>query len=284
MIILKGQEKDLGGGFKVRRVLPSIEKRFVGPFVFLDHFGPTPLVTGKELTVRQHPHIGLATITYLYEGTLLHKDSLGTKQLIRPFETNWMTAGRGISHSEHSQLDPAFSQLEGIQTWLALPKEAEEIQPFFQHIPQASIPELHKDGITLRLLGGRFSSIQASVDVYSALFYADVELETGAKASWPIPSYEESGLYVSKGKIQVQGQMIEPGSMAVFELGEEVSFEALETSRLVFLGGEPFPEKRHIYWNFVSTSQDRIEKAKVEWKEERFPSVPGETDRIPLPD
>ncbi len=284
MLILKGQSKDLGGGFTVRRVLPSIEKRSVGPFVFLDHFGPTPLATGKELVVRPHPHIGLSTITYLYDGVILHRDSLGTEQMIRPFETNWMTAGKGIAHSEHSQADPEYKSLEGIQTWLALPKEAEEVDPSFQHLSHNEIPELHRDGITLRLLGGRFSSIQSLIDVYSALFYADVEVELGAKASWPIPSYEESAFYVSRGKILVQGKVVEVGEMAVFGLGEEVSFEALEPSRLIFLGGEPFPEKRHLYWNFVSTSEERIEKAKQDWKEERFPKVPGETDRIPLPE
>jgi len=284
MIILKGHEKDLGDGFRIQRILPSLEKRAIGPFVFLDHFGHSPLVRGDEMVVRAHPHIGLATITYLYSGSILHRDSLGTEQIIRPYETNWMTAGKGIVHSERSLKTEGTDQLEGIQAWIALPREAEEVDPSFQHITLSETPILEKGGITLRLLGGNFSMVWSDANVFSSLFYADIEAKKASVATWALPNFQEAGLYVSKGLLRIQGNLIHPGQLAVFALGQPLQFEALEDSRMMMLGGEPFPEKRILDWNFVSTRPERIEEAKKAWRENTFPPVPNETDRIPLPE
>ncbi|EMY77214.1 pirin family protein [Leptospira weilii serovar Ranarum str. ICFT] len=283
MKIIAAIIKDLGDNFRVRRILPSVEVRHVGPFVFVDHMGPVPIQTGKELTVRSHPHIGLATITYLYDGIVLHRDSIGSETPIRPYEVNWMTAGSGIAHSERSQLDPQYSILEGIQTWVALPKESEEVKPEFFHLDRTDIPVIAGDGWELRLAAGEFLDKRSPVKVYSPLFYADLDARPGAKGEWKIPSDQESALYVARGSLEIQGQKILEGQMAVFCPGERISFTSEAGSRSILLGGVPFPERRYLWWNFVSTSLERIERAKLEWKEERFPSVPGETERIPLP-
>ncbi|RHX86950.1 pirin family protein [Leptospira stimsonii] len=283
MKIISSILKDLGDNFRVRRILPSFEARHVGPFVFVDHMGPVPILSGKELVVRAHPHIGLATITYLYDGVILHRDSIGTEMPIRPFEINWMTAGSGIVHSERSQLDPNFSFLEGIQTWVALPKESEEVDPEFFHLDRGQIPVLSGDLWEFRLAAGEFLGERSPVKVYSPLFYGDLEAKSGAKVEWKVPPDQESALYVARGSLDVQGNRVEVGQMAVFDLGETISFSSKEGVRAILLGGVPLPERRHLWWNFVSTSQERIEKAKLDWKEERFPVVPGEVERIPLP-
>ncbi|EKO50663.1 pirin family protein [Leptospira kirschneri str. 200803703] len=284
MKVISAVIKDLGENFRVRRILPSIEARHVGPFVFVDHMGPVSIQTGKELTVRSHPHIGLATITYLYDGVILHRDSIGTEMKIRPYEVNWMTAGSGIAHSERSQLDLQYPILEGIQTWVALPKESEEVEPEFFHLDKNEIPVISEKDWELRLAAGEFLGKRSPVKVYSTLFYADLEVRAGGEGKWNIPNDQESALYVARGSLEVQGQKIQMGNMAVFDLGETVSFYSEEGSRSILLGGVPFPERRYLWWNFVSTSLERIEKAKLEWKQERFPAVPGETERIPLPE
>jgi len=283
-LILKGHEKDLGNQFLIKRVLPSIEKRNIGPFVFFDHFGPKTLATGTEMVVRSHPHIGLATITFLYDGLIHHRDSLGISQLIRPFETNWMIAGSGISHSERSEKNPDSDRLEGIQTWVALPKEKEEIEPSFQHLSKHEIPVWDTETFSFLLLGGSFLHLKSPAIVHSPLFYADITCKGNPKeVSWRLPNDQEAGLYVSNGEISVAGQKINMGEMVTFELGEEIKFSSVHPSRLMLLGGKPFPEKRHLWWNFVSTDQNKIEKAKISWAENRFPSVPDEIERIPLP-
>ncbi|ABJ75524.1 pirin family protein [Leptospira borgpetersenii] len=284
MKIISAVIKELGDNFRVRRILPSIEARHVGPFVFVDHMGPVPIQTGKELTVRSHPHIGLATITYLYDGVILHRDSIGSEMPIRPYEVNWMTAGSGIAHSERSQLDSQYSILEGIQTWVALPKESEEVSAEFFHLDQKDIPVIEGESWELRLIAGEFLGKRSPVKVYSSLFYADLNVEPGAKGEWNIPGDQESALYVARGSLEIRDQKIQVGQMAVFNSGETIAFSSTEGSRTILMGGVPFPEPRHLWWNFVSTSLERIEKAKLEWKEERFPKVPGETERIPLPE
>jgi len=284
MKFFKGHEKDLGDHFTVKRLLPSMEKRSIGPFVFLDHFGPVPVVTGKELVVRSHPHIGLSTITFLYDGVIEHRDSLGVFQPIRPFETNWMTAGSGIAHSERSVLDDQYKFFEGLQTWVALPKEKEEMEPGFQHLSEKEIPVYKQNGLIFRLLGGEFLDLKSTAHVHSPLFYADVEVKPQAgKIQWEVRPKEEAGLYVARGKIIVAGQEFGVGNMISFDLGASVEFEALEDSRLMLLGGEPLPEKRHLWWNFVSTSQELIDKAKESYHKDTFPRVPGEVEKIPLP-
>lgn len=281
---LKGHSKDLGDNFIIRRVLPAMEKRSVGPFVFYDHFGPVPVVTGEELVVRAHPHIGLATITFLYDGVITHRDSLKVEMDIRPHETNWMVAGSGIVHSERSKFDPKYEVLEGIQTWIALPKEKEGIDPSFEHFSESEIPVLRKDGLVFRLLGGSFLGLQSPATVHSPLFYADIEIKHEAEeVNWILSDKEEAGLYVSRGSIESNGESYAVGSMVLFEKGTAVTFKAKQNSRLMLLGGEPLTEKRHLFWNFVSTSQDTIERAKERWAKDEFPKVPKETDRIPLP-
>lgn len=224
MKVISAVIKDLGENFRVRRILPSIEARHVGPFVFVDHMGPVSIQTGKELTVRSHPHIGLATITYLYDGVILHRDSIGTEMKIRPYEVNWMTAGSGIAHSERSQLDLQYPILEGIQTWVALPKESEEVEPEFFHLDKNEIPVISEKDWELRLAAGEFLGKRSPVKVYSTLFYADLEVRAGGEGKWNIPNDQESALYVARGSLEVQGQKIQMGNMAVFDLGETVSF------------------------------------------------------------
>ncbi|GBF43799.1 pirin-like protein [Leptospira ellinghausenii] len=281
---LIGHSKDLGDNFIIRRVLPALEKRSVGPFVFFDHFGPVPVVTGEELVVRAHPHIGLATITFLYDGVITHRDSLEVEMDIRPNETNWMVAGSGIVHSERSKFDPKYEVLEGIQTWIALPKEKEQISPSFQHLSEAEIPVMKQKGLTFRLLGGKFLDLESSAVVHSPLFYADIDVKIDAgQIEWQLSSEEEAGLYIARGAIESEGESYTVGSMVLFEKGMKVSFKAKQNSRLMLLGGEPLKEKRHLYWNFVATSQELIDSAKERWAKDEFPKVPNETDRIPLP-
>jgi redox-sensitive bicupin YhaK (pirin superfamily) len=281
---LIGHSKDLGDNFIIRRVLPALEKRSVGPFVFFDHFGPVPVVTGEELVVRAHPHIGLATITFLYDGVITHRDSLAVEMDIRPNETNWMVAGNGIVHSERSKFDPKYEVLEGIQTWIALPKEKETISPSFQHLSESEIPLWKGNGVTFRLLGGKFLGLESKAVVHSPLFYADIDLKMESDPiEWNLSSEEEAGLYIARGAIESEGESYAMGSMVLFEKGTKVSFKAKQNSRLMLLGGEPLKEKRHLYWNFVATDQSTIEEAKERWAKDEFPKVPGETDRIPLP-
>ncbi|WCL49230.1 pirin family protein [Leptospira sp. GIMC2001] len=283
MKLIQSQVKNLGDDFLVRRILPSVDARHAGPFVFVDHFGPTPIRTGDELSVRSHPHIGLATISYLYSGTILHRDSLGTEELIRPFEVNWMTAGNGIVHSERSRKSEGSDSLEGIQTWVALPKEAEDMDPEFFHYSANEIPELKGDKFILRLLAGNFLGLQSPVKVYSPLFYSDLEAKAGAKIDWSAPKDWESAVYLAQGSMSSGDKKFKIGEMAFYQPGESINLEFSEDSRCVALGGLPHPEPRHLYWNFVSSSKEAIEDAKVRWYEDRFPKVPNETDRIPLP-
>lgn len=281
---LIGHSKDLGDNFIIRRVLPALEKRSVGPFVFFDHFGPVPVVTGEELVVRAHPHIGLATITFLYDGVITHRDSLEVEMDIRPNETNWMVAGSGIVHSERSKFDPKYEVLEGIQTWIALTKDKEQISPSFQHLSETEIPVMKQKGLTFRLLGGKFLDLESSAVVHSPLFYADIDVKIDAgQIEWQLSSEEEAGLYIARGAIESEGESYTVGSMVLFEKGTKVSFRAKQNSRLMLLGGEPLKEKRHLYWNFVATSQELIDSAKERWAKDEFPKVPNETDRIPLP-
>lgn len=281
---ITGHTKDLGDNFHIRRVLPSLEKRSVGPFVFFDHFGPVPIVTGQELVVRAHPHIGLATITFLYDGIILHRDSLGVEEKIQPNETNWMVAGNGIVHSERSLFDKKYEILEGIQTWIALPKEKEDIDPSFQHLSESEIPVYKENGITLRLLGGNFLNLKSPAIVHSSLLYADIHVEKEAsKVEWQLQESVEAAIYVSRGSIEVEGAVFGVGSMILFEKGSKITFSPQLESRLMLLGGEPLSERRILYWNFVSTSQEKIDQAKVRWENDEFPKVINETERIPLP-
>lgn len=282
--VISGKTKDLGDGFNVVRILPHIDARAIGPFVFVDHFGPAPIQTGKELSVRPHPHIGLATVTYLYDGVIFHKDSIGSEELIQPDEVNWMTAGRGIVHSEHSRLDPRYNFIEGIQTWVALPAEHEEAAPAFSHHAAADLPMLEGQGWKMRLIAGSLMGKTSPVKVLSPLFYADLELAAGAAAMLDFPLGQQAALYVARGAVTAGGASAGVGQMIVFAEGEKTEVRAAQAARVVVLGGEKFPEPRHLWWNFVSTSKERIEKAKLDWKANTMGLVAGETDRIPLPE
>ena len=273
------------GGFEVRRVLPSAERRNVGPFVFFDQMGPAELAPGFGIDVRPHPHIGLATVTYLFEGTIVHRDSLNSVQAIEPGAVNWMTAGRGIVHSERSddELRKARQKLYGIQIWVALPKQHEETAPDFTHYPAGVLPQIAGEGKTVRVIAGSLFGQTSPVKTFSKLFYADAVLHSEALLVLS-NEYDERGIYLLEGEVDIHGQRFEPGRLLVFSSGDEITIEAVSAARFVLFGGEPLDSPRHVWWNFVSSSRERIEQAKGDWKNGRFASVPGDSEFIPLPE
>ena len=280
--------RELVEGFKVRRVLPSVKRRMVGPFIFLDQMGPEILRDGRGLDVAPHPHIGLATVTYLFEGELLHRDSLGTVQPIRPGEVNWMTAGGGIAHSERtpSELRRGESELFGIQSWVALPLKDEESAPDFFHHDASELPVVEGEGKRVRLIAGSLYGARSPVRTLSEMFYADATLAPDAVL--PLSTeHEERAFYVVEGSVEIipERDVYVAGQLLLLRPGAEVSlrYAAGKAARLMLLGGAPLEGKRHIWWNFVSSSPERIEQAKEDWREGRFRPVPGETERIPLP-
>jgi redox-sensitive bicupin YhaK (pirin superfamily) len=277
--VIVPKTRDLGDGFQVRRALPAIEKRAVGPFVFFDQMGPVRLAPGKGLDVRPHPHIGLATITYLFTGEILHRDSLGTVQPIRPGEVNWMTAGRGIVHSERTapELRPAGPAAFGIQLWVGLPAAQEEIEPSFVHVKAKDLPVL--DG-GLRLIVGTLQGARSPVPTSSPMFYA--ELAAGRSTTLG-REHEERAAYVAQGELETGARRYAAGQLLVFEQGEDVTVKAGTDARVLLLGGEPLGH-RHMWWNFVSSRKERIAQAAADWKAGRFAPVPGETEFIALPD
>jgi redox-sensitive bicupin YhaK (pirin superfamily) len=284
-LTLVAPSKDLGG-FRVRRALPSVQRRMVGPLVFFDQMGPATFDKGQGLDVRPHPHIGLATVTYLFEGQILHRDSLGTVQRIEPGEVNWMTAGRGIVHSERTAPDvrAAGGKLFGIQLWVALPRQHEEIEPSFRHFGAAALPLIEDRGVSLRLVLGSAFGERSPVPLLSELFYAAATLADGARLPLPAEA-EERAAYVAEGSVEVAGERFEAGSLLVFRPGDAASARAVVAgTRLLLLGGAASDGPRHIHWNFVSSSVERIEQAKADWRYGRFSRVPGETEFIPLPD
>ena len=280
--------RELVEGFKVRRVLPSVKRRMVGPFIFLDQMGPEILGTGRGLDVAPHPHIGLATVTYLFEGELLHRDSLGTVQTIRPGEVNWMTAGRGIAHSERtpSELRSAGSELFGIQSWVGLPLEQEESEPGFSHHKASELPVVEGEGKRVRLIAGSLYGARSHVRTLSEMFYADATLAPGGVLDVPT-EHEERAVYVVEGSVEIipEREVYAAGQLLLLRPGAEVLLRSTpsEAARLMLLGGAPLEGKRHIWWNFVSSSPERIEQAKEDWREGCFTAVPEETERIPLP-
>ena len=278
------------GGFEVRRALPAQQRQMVGPFIFFDQMGPGEFLTGKGVDVRPHPHIGLSTITYLFEGEILHRDSLGSGgplgQPIAPGDVNWMTAGRGIAHSERSAAArrAAPHRLSGIQSWVALPKAQEERAPDFAHHAGATLPVIEDGGVRLRLVAGAAWGARAPVAVASELFYADAVLAPDAKL--PLPEHEERGAWVMEGAVEVAGQRFAAGRMLVFKAGDAVSVTAgHEGARLLLLGGAAMDGPRYLFWNFVSSSRERIEEAKRAWSRDRMGLVvPGDDQKwIPLP-
>jgi redox-sensitive bicupin YhaK (pirin superfamily) len=277
--------RDLGDGFVVRRVLPFAQRRMVGPFIFFDAMGPTLFQGGRGLDVRPHPHIGLATVTYLFDGEIIHRDSLGNVQAIRPGDVNWMTAGRGIAHSERSDRARLAQEprLSGIQSWVALPRRDEETAPGFTHHPAATLPTIEGDGATLRVIAGELFGRRAPAATFSDMFYADLRLDPGARLALPA-DHEERAAFLVEGDVDLAGRIHAPGQLLVFRPGAEIVLTALRAARLMLLGGEPMDGPRHIWWNFVSSSRGRIEAAKADWKGGRFAAVIGDSEFIPLPE
>jgi len=275
------------GGFEVRRALPTQDRRMVGPFIFFDQMGPGEFLAGHGLDVRPHPHIGLATVTYLFVGEIMHRDSLGSVQPIRPGDVNWMTAGSGIAHSERTDrgLRAHTSRLFGIQSWIALPQALEETAPAFAHHPAATLPMLRDGGASVRLIAGEAWGERSPVVALSPMFYADVTLETNALV--PLPrEHAERAAYVLEGAIDVSGDRFEPGGMLIFRPGDGLSLRAVGgPARLLVLGGAPMDGPRHLFWNFVSSRLERIEQAKADWKAGRFAKVAQDGEEfIPLPE
>ena len=290
-IVIEPRTRDLGG-FTVGRVLPFAKRRTVGPFIFFDEMGPAEFPPGSGIDVRPHPHIGLATVTYLFDGEIRHRDSLGMDQVIRPGDVNWMTAGRGIAHSERTDDEPRKNgqKMHGIQSWVALPAAAEETAPAFHHHPKASLPVIERPGLTMRLIAGTAFGETSPAKTFSPMFYLGAEAEAGADI--PLPDdHEERAVYILSGAVEVEGQTYDSGRMIVFEPGAAPAITTTKPSRLMLLGGASVGE-RFIWWNLVSSTKERIEKAKADWKasaEQDFKGTvfslpPGETEHIPLPE
>lgn len=281
--LLEPAERDLGG-FSVRRFLPSKELANVGPFIFFDHLGPAVFAPGSGIDVRPHPHIGLATVTYVFSGEILHRDNLGHVQPIRPNEINWMTAGRGIVHSERT--GPETRQqghtLEALQLWLALPEEEQQVEPFFTHYPASTLPQVELGKARVRVMIGEAFGVKSLVKTHSPTLYVEVQLEQGGRVTLS-EHIEQRAVYVVSGQIKTKGSKLVQHRMAVFDQTPGVELEATEATRLVIFGGSPLG-KRTVWWNLVSSRKDLIEQAKQDWREKRFPKVPGETEFIPLPE
>lgn len=283
--ILKSHEKDLGGGFVVRRLLPSAVKQAVGPFIFFDHFGPIDVAPDANHDVRPHPHIGLATVTYLFEGAIDHRDSIGSYQRIAPGAINWMTAGRGIVHSERTPPDLAGAphRTHGLQLWAALPKAHEEDEPSFTHTPQADIPVVQLDGAVVKVLIGTSFGQTSPVRVYMETLYLDVALQAASSLRLQgLPA--EAAIYPISGEVLVDGVLLAPYTMALLEAGTvPVVSAGSGPAQFVVIGGEPLDGHRFLFWNFVSSSKERLSQAADDWSAQRMGQVPGETEFIPLP-
>jgi redox-sensitive bicupin YhaK (pirin superfamily) len=282
--VIEPRDRDLGG-FSVRRVLPAARLRTVGPFIFFDHMGPAQFLRGDGVNVRPHPHIGLATVTYLFEGEILHRDSLGFEQPIRPGDVNWMTAGRGIVHSERTSAEVSATEhrVHGIQSWVALPLDDAETEPSFCHHPADSLPEITQRTTTLRLIAGSAYGHTAPVKTFSKMFYIDAPLPAGGSVTLP-DDHEERAVYVADGAVTIAGDTYTAGNMVAVAPGADIAVEGIEGSRTMLLGGEPIDGQRNIWWNFVSSSKERIEQAKDDWASGRFEKVPGDDEFIPLPE
>lgn len=283
--ILTGHQKDLGGGFLVRRMLPAAAHRSVGPFIFFDHFGPALETPGVNHDVRPHPHIGLATVTYLFEGAMLHRDSLGSVQLIEPGAINWMTAGRGVVHSERrpEALREQTYVNHGLQLWVALPRELEEVDPFFSHTPAAAIPQTRVGDAEVRVLAGEAFGQRSPVVTSSPTVYLDVQLPAGGGLELPVLAPQQA-VYVVQGALALDEQPLPAQRMAVMEAQRAVRLSAGAPTRLVVIGGAPLDAPRHMWWNFVSSRKERIAQAADDWQAQRMGQVPGETGFIPLPE
>ncbi|TMG83764.1 MAG: pirin family protein [Betaproteobacteria bacterium] len=282
--LLTPHVKDLGG-FQVQRLLPAFPTKMVGPFIFFDHFGPAAFSAGQGIDVRPHPHIGLATVTYLFEGAIVHRDSLGTVQRIEPGDVNWMTAGKGIVHSERTAAEDrvAGRRLHGLQTWVALPKSHEQAEPEFSHHGKASLPQIALPGVRMRLIAGTAFGERAPTPTFSPIFYVAVEMDAGAAFDL-YPEHEERGVYAVEGEIRVASERLAMHHMTVLEPWTTVRIEAETAALLILLGGTKMDGDRLIWWNFVASSRELIDEASARWRGQTFARVPGETEFIPLPE
>jgi redox-sensitive bicupin YhaK (pirin superfamily) len=282
--VLKPHTKDLGD-FAVRRLLPAFPTKMIGPFIFFDHMGPADFAPGSGIDVRPHPHIGLATVTYLFKGNIVHRDSLGSVQQISPGDVNWMTAGHGIVHSERTPAEDRTrgQRLHGIQTWIALPKAHEKTEPSFTHLPKASLPLIVRPGVQMRLLAGSAFGQRAPTPTFSDMFYLAVEMDAGSSFEFPA-EYAQRAAYIVEGDVTISGGPAVPYHMAVFAGDGTLEFRATSAARLMLLGGAPMDGDRIIWWNLVASSPDLIDAAKARWRAQDFPRVPDETEFIPLPD
>jgi redox-sensitive bicupin YhaK (pirin superfamily) len=280
--LIRPKAKDLGDGFIVRRALPAIEARNVGPFIFLDEMGPVTFAPGQGLDVRPHPHIGLATVTYLFEGAIEHRDSLGTVQVIRPGDVNWMTAGRGIVHSERSPPPRQGGPIWGVQFWAALPKPDEETDPAFHHVPAKDLPVTTAGGVSLRVIIGAWDDLISPVKTFSPMLFADLNFAAGAAQIAP-NAVEERALYVMDGVVEADGAPVAAGELAILGPGAQPNLSAAAPARAILFGGSALDGPRKLWWNFVSSRPERIEQAKRDWRDQAMGTVPGEVEWIDLP-
>jgi len=283
-IIIEERPADIGN-FMVGRLLPFRGKRMVGPFIFIDHMGPAAMNDLQNVDVPPHPHIGLSTLTYLFEGNMMHRDSLGTSIEIKPGQVNWMTAGKGIVHSERTPeyLRHSDKRMHGLQIWVALPKELEKMEPTFFHASEDELPTWKEDGVSYKLIAGEAFGRKSPVPVYSKLFFLEIKTEKQQKISIGKDLFGEAGLYILQGNIETEGNIFEPKRILVAKQSELCEFTMHADTTVYLFGGEPFAEERFIYWNFVASSKETIEEAKRNWQEQTFPKIPGETGFVPLP-
>lgn len=281
-LLIRPKEKDLGG-FTVRRVLPAPDRQMVGPFIFFDHIGPARFPVGQGVDVRPHPHIGISTVTYLFEGELFHRDSLGSAQAIRPGAVNWMTAGRGIVHSERTSSEERSrgARLHGIQSWVVLPDGNEEVDPDFQHFPAQTLPEVNKQGTRIRIIAGAVYGEASPVSGRRDLLYAEASSEAGGELELP-QDCRECAVYIVAGRVQADDSVHDAGVMVILRPGASIRIHP--GTRFMIIGGDPPRQPRHIWWNLVSSSQQRIDQAKAAWKAGKFDPVPGDDEYIPLPE
>ena len=273
------------GNFMVGRLLPFREKRMVGPFSFIDHMGPAAMSDHENLDVPPHPHIGLSTLTFLFEGEITHKDSLGNNVVIKPGQVNWMTSGSGIVHSERTPeyLRHTDKMLHGLQIWVALPKDLEKMEPEFFHVEEKDIPHWEENGLKFKLIAGEAFSKKSAVPVYSPLYFIEIKSSVKQKVNIGDDLFGESALYILDGAIESEGNIFEPKHILIANNAKLCEFEMHENTTVYIFGGEPFPEERFMYWNFVATDKALIEEAKTKWLNQSYKPVPGETDFVPLP-
>lgn len=283
-LIIEERPQDLGN-FMVGRLLPFRSKRMVGPFIFIDHMGPVTLLENENFDIPPHPHIGLSTLTYLFEGSIMHKDSLGSEMEIKPGQVNWMTAGKGIVHSERTPdyLRNQPKSMHGLQIWVALPKELETMEPNFYHIGESELPSWEKEGVSYKLIAGEAFGQKSSVPVYSRLFFLELKTIAGQTVKIGHELFGEAAIYILEGSLESEGIAYEPKRILVAKESELCEVTLHENTTIYIFGGEPFPEERLIYWNFVATSQELIEEAKQRWEAQEFPEIKGETEFVPLP-